>query len=128
MTDSEPFTQPNEPDSNGAGSNEPQPERVDTAQLLQVGRVEAESEDAAESHRLSASYATISAVLGALGLIGGLFVVWAVPFSVGAIVFAELTRRHAERNLLSRIGFITGIVGVVFAGVWAIYYALILAA
>lgn len=102
-------------------------ERVDTAKLLQIGRTDVESDEAEEQRSLSESYAMISAVLGVIGLIGGLFVVWTAPFAIGAVVFAELTRRHAERNLLSRIGFITGIIGVLFAGVWGIYYFLLFA-
>lgn len=107
-----------------AQSLEPAPfdaERIDTAQLLQLGRDETPTEEARERSSLSHSYAGIAATLGVVGLLGGLFVMWMVPFSIGAIVFAEFARRQGDSHWPVKLGYITGAAGVLFGGVWLIY-------
>lgn len=99
--------------------------RIPTAQLLQIrrGSLEPEAiEQVAEAGKISSSYATISASLGLVGLFGGLFVVWALPISLAATVFAVLARRNAQRGLAVSIGLGTGLAGIACGLVWFAYY------
>ena len=97
--------------------------RIDTAQLLQIGRG---SETAAddESWKLSQSYAGIAAALAVVGLVGVLFVLWMVPFSIGAVVFADLARRQGDSHWPVKLGYLAGIAGILFGGIWLVYYLL----
>ena len=72
-------------------------------------------------------YGEISFGLGLLGVIGGLFVAWAFPASIGAIVFGVLARRRSAPHWSGRVGLVFGIAGVVFGGVWLLYYLTLLA-
>lgn len=96
----------------------PSAERVDTAQLLQVGRSVA---DVDVTPATVPAYHLISLTLGCIGVVGGLFVMWMVPFSVGALVFAELARRNTQLGWPRRLGALTGAAGVLFGGVWLVY-------
>ncbi|HLP23452.1 MAG TPA: hypothetical protein VK139_05360 [Microbacteriaceae bacterium] len=104
--------------SAGQSADEADPARVDTAQLLQLGRAEAIEPEAIPR---TIPYAVISILLGVIGAIGGLFVLWMVPFSLGAIVFAWLARRDGQRGTPARLGVVTGLVGLAFGGVWVLY-------
>jgi hypothetical protein len=101
-----------------------------TGQLLAVGRpapepLEAEYEDE-EQRRV---YSRIAAVIGTLGAVASLFVGWALPLSVAALVFGVLgLRREEHGRVLAFVGIGTGITGLVFSGVWIGYYAIIFGA
>lgn len=102
--------------------------RIPTEQLLQLSRgsltfnAEQVTTTAIQARQLSESYATISVVSGLAGVLGGLFVVWMLPFSIGAVVFAMLARGNSQDGIRSRLGLVTGLVGLGFGLVWLFYY------
>ena len=94
--------------------------RIDTAQLLLLGRPDDAELAAAREDQPPVSYAGIAVLLGIVGLIGTLFVMWMVPFSIGAIVFAEVSRRNGHTEWPTKLAYATGVVGVIFGGVWLV--------
>lgn len=129
---------PEEPVSTNAADQAPEPiasapaehtvlpadgdaDRIDTAQLLRINRDDVPVEVAREVAKLSTYYAGIAATLGVIGLLGGLFVPWMCPFSIGAVVFAEFARRQGELHWPVKLGYLTGVVGILFGGVWLVY-------
>ena len=95
--------------------------RIDTAQLLLMGRPDESEVAAARAEQVPVSYAGISAALGVVGLVGTLFVMWMVPFAIGAVIFADISRRNGFTQWPTKLGYLTGVTGIVFGGVWLIY-------
>ena len=94
-----------------------------TGQLLRLH----EDELAPTAPAVDVPYAQIAFGLGVLGMVGGLFVAWAFPASLGAVVFGVLARRRAAPHWMTRVGLWTGVAGLFFGGVWLLYYLTLLA-
>lgn len=106
--------------------------KLPTAELLVVHRDwDAElDEHAAEEEVVERSlYGTVASVSGILGLLAALFVGWAVPLSIAAIVFGVLgVRRGAGDESRSWVGIVTGALGTLFSSIWIVYYVNVLGA
>ncbi|QTX05451.1 DUF4190 domain-containing protein [Agromyces archimandritae] len=105
--------------------------QLPTGQLLTVRRPAAEPAvpgvlDEEEQRRV---YSGIGVVLGVVGAVASLFVGWALPVSIIAIVFGVLALRREEGGRVpAYVGIATGVTGVLFSLIWIGYYAIILGA
>lgn len=102
-----------------------------TGQLLTVHRPQAEPAFTGEldEEQQRRVFSGVAVALGILGAVASLFVGWALPVSIAAIVFGVLgLRREADARVPAFIGIGTGIAGVLFSLIWIGYYAIILGA
>ena len=105
--------------------------KLSTGELLIVHRdweLPEPDEHAAEEAVVERSlYGTVASVSGILGLCASLFIGWAVPLSIAAIVFGVLgVRRGTDDNVRSVVGIVTGAIGTLFSAIWIVYYANVL--
>jgi hypothetical protein len=78
----------------------------------------------AELQRLASRRAlsVSSLVAGATSLLVALFTIWAVPLSLAAVVLALRARQVEGRARVFWLsGLVTGIAGLVMAGIWLVY-------
>lgn len=103
-------------------SNTDRIRRLATSELLRVGRppTTPEPSGSSGSHRL---FGMTAAVVGAMGLAASLFVGWAVPLPIAAVVAGIVSlRREVGAEVPAHIGIYTGIAGIAYSAVWFGYY------
>ena len=72
-----------------------------------------------QTHPIRRGLSVAAVVCGSLSVLAGIFVVWAVPLAVAAVVLA-LVARFVERRSggLWILGLVTGLVGILLGVVW----------
>ncbi|GLI28002.1 hypothetical protein ARHIZOSPH14_22440 [Agromyces rhizosphaerae] len=101
--------------------------RLPTGELLVVHRdwdPSPADEHASEEEVVERSlYGTVASASGIIGVLAALFVGWAVPLSIAAIVFGVLgIRRGTGDGARSAIGIATGAAGTLFSMIWIFTY------
>lgn len=72
-----------------------------------------------QTHPARRGLSIAAVVCGVLGVLAGIFVIWGVPLSVAAVVFALVARFVETRaGSLWIIGLVSGIIGILMAALW----------
>ncbi|ANP73845.1 hypothetical protein [Cryobacterium arcticum] len=74
-----------------------------------------------QTHPIRRGLSVAAVVCGSLSMLAGIFVVWAVPLALAAVVLA-LVARFVERRSggLWILGLVTGLVGILLGVVWLV--------
>jgi len=68
-----------------------------------------------------------SAILGAVGVVGGIVFGWTLPFAVAAVIMGAVARKkEAPKTGPAIAGIITGLVGIVLSAGWFVYSIIVL--